>query len=162
MSRAYLLVDRGGLTHKHEGSSGSLGASVEDVDGLERHILQSGYVGSSSGSIPGLVSLQVVCEDVSVEPGGHGRGSEETEGALGVGELPEGGVVVHDSVALGGEPVDLGLVVVGGAREEVGGSSAEDFERKAVVSSAPESREAELRATHGRQVRPKQSTSSSR
>lgn len=122
----HLLVDGGSLGHEHEGSSGRLGASVEDVDGFEGHVLESGYVGGSSRAVPGLVGLHVLREDVSVEPSRHGRRREESEGTVGVGELPKGRVVVNDSVALGGKPVDLGLIVVGGTRKEVGSSSTED------------------------------------
>jgi hypothetical protein len=124
----HLLVGGGGLGHESESdTSGGLGSGVEDIEGLEGHGLESGLAVVTFGTVVldgggeggGLV-------DVSVEPDGHGRRVEESEGTILGSERVERDVVGDEFVSSGLELGDLGLVAVPGSRKEVGSSSSED------------------------------------
>lgn len=142
------LVDGGGLGHHEEALV--LGVtSLEDVDGLQGHLSETGLVqGRASGVDKRRNSSvdQVVGVDVAVEPpaqritsaiGKKGEGSRDLLGHVALAEDPqsalarigglEGGVVVDDLIALSSE----GIVVVGTvgrsrSRFELFGTTAEE------------------------------------
>lgn len=148
----HLLVGGGGLGHESESdTSGGLGSGVEDIEGLEGHGLESGLAVVTFGTVVldgggeggGLV-------DVSVEPDGHGRRVEESEGTILGSERVERDVVGDEFVSSGLELGDLGLVAVPGSSEEVGSSSAKDCDEFMRSGNGNQGME----STHERRGRP--------
>jgi hypothetical protein len=93
------LVDRGGLRHEEEAFVGV--ALVQDINGLESHLLQSWLVRRSRrASIRcGLGDQSVVLVDVSVQPLGHVGDGENAQSALGNGSILESSIVLDEVVA---------------------------------------------------------------
>jgi len=127
------LVDTSGFDHSHEGYILVLGSLVEDIDRLDSHLFQTRRVGvgSSESLVVGVVSgegrlLEVVLEDVTIQPGRHGRGREETESTLVVTDLVEGRVRVNKVVSSILPFADLTDVAVRLARKPVTSSSSEE------------------------------------
>jgi len=127
VQRVHLLVDRRRLCHHEEAALAA--ALMQDVDGLKDHLLKAGEVGGSrlvaAGVVLGAGDVRGV--DVAVEPGGEVGGAEEAEGALGVLERGERGVVLRELVPLLLELGDVIQALIGTrAGDEVLGAGAHD------------------------------------
>lgn len=103
------LVNRRSLRHEEEAFvTASL---VQDIDSLERHVLEAGEVQCRRVPAEGIVLeiLEVVLVDVSIQPHGEILLAKDTEGPLVVGGLEERRLVQADRVSLLGK---LGVVVL--------------------------------------------------
>lgn len=122
----HLLVDEGGLGHQGPSGSTLLGTGGEDVNGLESHVLESGLVEGSLGSV-GLDGMdEGVGVDVLVEPGGDVSTGKDGKGTVLVVEGVELGLVVTDLVALLGPPGELVDVSVLRGSDKVLGTTTEE------------------------------------
>ena len=113
----HLLVDRGGLRHEEEAVLAA--ALVQDVNRLERHLLEAGQVLGrciSTGWVV-LARREVVGEDVAVEPDGQVAPAEDAQSLLVVGGRLQGRLVPANRVALLGE---LGVEVLAARRARPG------------------------------------------
>ena len=124
----HLLVDVSSLSHEEEAVVMVLRAGVENVNGLESHVLQTGLVIRILGGPVGVVllALEVVRVDVAVEPGGHVAGGEESKGSGVIRGLRKGGVVPADAVSALRKKVVVGLVLVRLLGEEVLSTTAKE------------------------------------
>ena len=125
VQNVHLLVDGGGLGHEEEALVATTG--VEDIDGLESHLLQAWEVGGGRLDTGGVVVevLEVVAEDVTVDPDGEVRRAEDAEGLGAVGGRKESRLVQADAVALLGEFLVVILAEIRtGARDELLGTTA--------------------------------------
>ena len=126
VERVHLLVDRGGLRHEEEALLAA--ALVQDVDGLERHLLLAGQVRGRALAARGVVLErgQVVGVDVAVKPHRKVTPAENAQRLLVIRGRQQGRLVPADRVALLGE---LGVVVLAvqrpGAGDELLGATAE-------------------------------------
>lgn len=110
------LVDGGGLGH--EEPTFLARASLEDVNGLDGHLLEAGLVERRllvTGRRERLVQVGAV--DVAVEPLGHVGDSEDTESLLGVLGRQKSSAVLYDGVVGLLELLVVVLVLVGDATE---------------------------------------------
>ena len=94
----HLLVDRGGFGH-HEESLGSA-TGVEDIDGFQSHLLETGKVQGrllvTGWVVGGLV--KVVLVDVAVKPNRHVGHGENTKCLAGIRGLCQGGLIKGNGV----------------------------------------------------------------
>lgn len=109
VERVHLLVDGRGLGHEEEALLAAAG--VQDVDGLERHLLETGKVERGGLLAEGVVAegAEVRLVDVAVEPDGEVRAAEDAEGLVLGPELEQRRLVEADVVPGLGE---LGVVVL--------------------------------------------------
>jgi len=119
----HLLVDGGGLGHQEPSLSVWVGlvagAGVENIDGLEGHVLETWLVeGISFATVRGILLVaEVGWVDVAVEPLGHVGDGEDTEGLAAVGAPLERSVVHNNVVASVAEYIVVVLTLVGHATE---------------------------------------------
>jgi hypothetical protein len=130
----HLLVNRGSLRHQEESLVAT--ALVQNIDGLERHVLETGQVKSRRFPPLGVILkvLEVLCVDVAVQPNGHGALAENTKSLLAVVGSEERLLVIADGVALLGE---FSIVVLALVRARTGvellSTATEEDIRAAVV-----------------------------
>jgi hypothetical protein len=123
----HLLVDRGSLGHEEE--TLILTTSAKDINGLEGHVLKTGQVSSISLLASGVIieTLEIVSEDIAVEPDRKVALAEDTESTLALVGLEERGLVMGNSVTLLLELLVVILTLVGAlSSNEVLGTTAEE------------------------------------
>ena len=104
------LVDARCLTHQEP--TFFTGAGLEDVDGFEGHVFETGLVKCGGLVTSGRQRLvQVLAVDVAVEPFGHVGDSENTERLFGVLGGKERSTVLEDLIILLGELLVIILVL---------------------------------------------------
>jgi hypothetical protein len=123
----HLLIDGGSLGHEEETLVFTTGA--KDINGLQGHVLKTGQVSSISLLASGIVLevLDVIGEDVAVEPDGKVALAEDTESTLALVGLEERGLVVGNRVTLLLELLVVVLALVGAlSSNEVLGTTTEE------------------------------------
>ena len=129
----HLLVNAGGLGHQEPTFVAT--TAVEDVNGLESHVLEAGQIlGVTAGSI-GVVGLllEVRLVDVTVQPSGQVGNREKTKSTVLVGGGFKRGLVQAKAVTLFGEQL---VVIARGilAGEEVLSTGTEKNIRAVEIS----------------------------
>lgn len=128
----HLLVDAGSFGHEEETLATALAVvavtGVEDINGLEGHLLETGLVIGVLVRTIRIVLLvfQIFLVDISVEPFSHDASGEDTKGTVVIGSLGEGCGVPGEAVSLLFEHLVVILLLIVIVGEEVLGTSAKE------------------------------------
>ena len=122
----HLLVDKSSLRHERPSSAALLGASGENVNGLDGHVLETRLVVGADSSVGLNSKVESVAVNVLVKPSGDVAASEDGESTVLVVECVKLGLVVANLVTSLGPALKLRDIAVGGRGKEVFGTATKE------------------------------------